>query len=296
LEQVSPSIPDPEKDRPLEPGATIGPYRVEGPLGEGGMGQVYKASGPGGTLVALKLVHGKLASDPVFRKRFEREASTATRVKHSHIVSVVDAGEHDGVPYMAQELIRGGTLADKIREEGRLDLETTVRFGLEIGKGLGALHAENLVHRDLKPANILLDEQGSTHITDFGLAKDRDASVLTAVGQAVGSMDYMAPEQIRGEDVDARTDVYALGCVMYECLAGGPPFADREGMKILWAHLQDEPPDPCLSCPDLSADVGWALTRALEKDAARRPATPTAYARMLQAAAGVPPLSTEPGA
>ena len=281
------------KDDELVAGAMVGPYRIEGPLGEGGMGQVYKAMGPDGQLVALKLVRGQLASDPVFRKRFEREASTATRVKHSHIVSVVDAGEHEGIPYMAQELITGGTLGDKIKSEGQLDLETTVRFCLEIAKGLGALHAEELVHRDLKPDNVLLDEEGCAHITDFGLAKDRNASMLTAAGQAVGSMDYMAPEQIRGEDVDARTDVYSLGCVMYECLAGSPPFADREGMRVLWAHLQDEPADPCLGRADLPDGVGWALVRALEKDADRRPETPTAYARMLQAAAGVPPLSTE---
>ena len=101
-----------------------------------------------------------------------------------------------------------------------------------------------LIHRDLKPANILLDEDGSAHITDFGLAKDRDASVLTQPGQALGSMDYMAPEQIRGDEVSAVTDVYALGCVMFECLWGEPPFADRQGMRVLWAHLQDEPPDP----------------------------------------------------
>jgi serine/threonine-protein kinase len=160
-------------------------------------------------------------------------------------------------------------------------------LALEVAKGLGALHTEQLVHRDLKPANILLDESGRAYITDFGLAKDRDASALTEPGQAVGSMDYMAPEQIRGEEVTGRTDVYALGCVMCECLRGTPPFADRQGMRILWAHLQEEPPDPAADRDDVPADVSWAILRALEKEPDKRPQTATAYAHMVRVAAGM---------
>src|SRR5207244_9794946 len=118
-----------------------------------------------------------------------------------------------------------------------------------------------------------------------------DASVLTKPGQALGSMDYMAPEQIRGQKVSPATDIYALGCVMNQCICGEPPFADRQGMRILWAHLQDEPPDPCASRTDMPKDLGWAITRALEKDPARRPPSATAYARIIQVAAGVQPLS-----
>jgi serine/threonine protein kinase len=279
----------------LGEGDAVGPYRIESRLGEGGMGLVYKAVGPDGEVVALKLVRGQHASDQVFRKRFDREAKTARRVDHPHLVPVVDTGEHEGVPYMAQQFIRGGNLQDRIEREGALELEAAVILALEVAKGLGALHAEQLVHRDLKPANILLDEEGCAHITDFGLAKDRDASVLTQPGQAVGSMDYMAPEQIRGHEVSAVTDVYALGCVMFACLAGEPPFADREGMQILWAHLRDEPGDPCAARPDVPKDVSWAVARALEKEPERRPPSPTAYARMVQVAAGVPPLSPQGG-
>ena len=275
----------------LSAGDQVGPYRIESRLGEGGMGLVYKATGPDGTTIALKLVRGTLASDAVFRKRFDREARTAERVSHPHLVPVLATGEHEGVPYMAQEYIRGGTLQDKIEREGTIDLEETVTLCLQIAKGLAALHEENLIHRDLKPANILLDEAGSAYVTDFGLAKDRDASVLTKPGQAVGSMDYMAPEQIRGQEVNAAADVYSLGCVMYECLVGEPPFADRQGMQILWAHLQDEPPDPCEKRPEVPKDVSWAVLRGLEKEADKRPPSPIAYSRMVQVAAGVPPLS-----
>jgi serine/threonine protein kinase len=284
-----------DKAAELDPGDTVGPYTIESRLGEGGMGLVYKATGPDGVDVALKLVRGKLAADQVFRKRFDREAGTARRVSHRHVVPVLDTGEHNGIPYMAQQFIAGGNLQDRIDRERQLDLETSVTLCLEIAKGLGALHSEGLVHRDLKPANILLDEEGQAYITDFGLAKDRDASALTEPGQAVGSMDYMAPEQIRGEEVSAATDVYALGCVMYECLVGEPPFADREGMQVLWAHLRDDPAEPGAKRSDISQDVSWAVMRALEKDAERRPPSPTAYARMVQVAAGVPPLSPGEG-
>src|SRR3954469_2953308 len=266
----------------LQPGDTVGPYKIECRLGEGGMGLVYKAAGPDGQSVALKLVRGKLAADHVFRKRFDREAGAARRVSHRHVVPVLDTGEHEGIPWMAQQFIAGGTLQDKIEHHGPLDLESAVTLCLEVAKGLSALHAEGLVHRDLKPANILLDDQGGAHITDFGLAKDRDASALTEPGQAVGSMDYMAPEQIRGEEVNHLTDVYALGCVMYECLPGPPPFAEREGMQVLWAHLRDEPKELGAKRTDLSQDVSGALRRALEKDPERPPPTPTAYARMVQ--------------
>lgn len=251
------------------------------------MGRVYRAIGPDGEEVALKLVKPDLAGDQVFRRRFEREARLAQRVTHPRVVSVLATGEHDGIPYLVQTFIRGGSLAEKIEHERRLDLETSVRICLRIAAGLDALHEVGIVHRDVKPANILLDEEGVAYITDFGLVKDHEASLLTRPGQTLGSIDYMAPEQIRAEPVSAATDVYALGCVMCECMSGAPPFADREGMKALWAHLQDEPPDPCADRPDLPAEVGPAIRRALEKDPGKRPASATAFARMLQAAAGL---------
>jgi serine/threonine protein kinase len=264
-------------------------YRVESLLGEGGMGRVYLASAPDGSDVALKLVKADLARDSVFRRRFEREADIAARVGHPNVVPIVDRGEYEGIPFLAQKFIGGGSLDGRIEKEGKLPLAEAIQMCLEVAGGLDALHENGLIHRDVKPGNILLDEQGTAYITDFGLAKDREASVLTKPGQALGSMDYMAPEQIRGAEVSAPTDVYALGCVMYECLCGSPPFADRQGMRILWAHLQDDPPDVRAMRDDVTEDVAWALSRALEKEPENRPPTATAYARMIQIAAGMTP-------
>jgi serine/threonine protein kinase len=269
-------------------GMRVGPYTIESLLGVGGMGRVYEAVGASGEHVALKVVKRDLARDGVFRRRFDREASIAQRVTHRHVVPVLDRGEHDGVPYLAQRFIRGGSLAEKIERDGPLDIKTAVKICLWVAAGLDAVHKAGLVHRDVKPANILLDEDGIAYVTDFGLAKDSQASVLTRPGQALGSLDYMAPEQIRGEPVTAATDVYALGCVMTECLCSAPPFGDRQGMRVLWAHLKDEPPDPCASRTDVSPELSTTIRLALEKDAAKRPPTATAYARMVQIAAGLP--------
>jgi serine/threonine-protein kinase len=186
---------------------------------------------------------------------------------------------------MAQEYIEGGSLQDELVRKGPAQLDTAVRYCAGIAAGLEAVHEAGLIHRDLKPGNVLLDGQGTVKITDFGLVKDFDATVLTAPGQAVGSMDYMAPEQIRGADVTPQTDVYALGCVMCDLFTGKPPFADRQGMQILYAHLEDEPPDPCATRPDLPAEVGRVIGCALEKEPHMRPSDAMAFARMLEKAA-----------
>jgi serine/threonine protein kinase len=271
----------------LQPGDMVGPYRVDSLLGEGGMGRVYKAYAADDSAVALKLVKGEMGEDPIFRRRFDREVAAAAGVRHDRLVPVLETGEHEGVPFMVQEFVQGGSLADRIAASGALDLGAAVRLCNEVAQGLDALHQARLVHRDLKPANILLDPDGSANITDFGLAKHHDASVLTKPGQAIGSLDYMAPEQIRGEEVSATTDVYALGCVMFECLSGAAPFAGSQGMRVMWAHLHDDPGDPCADRGDVPSELGWAVTRALEKEPSSRPPSAMAYARMVQMAAGV---------
>jgi serine/threonine protein kinase len=268
-------------------GQRVGPYAIEELVGTGGMGRVYKAVAPDGEYVALKVVKRDIARDAVFRRRFDRESKMMQRISHPHVVPVLDSGEHEDIPWLAQRFIHGGTLGDKIERDGPLEVEYAVRVCLWVAAGLDAVHAEGLVHRDMKPGNILLDKEGTAYITDFGLAKDHKASVLTRPGQALGSLDYMAPEQIRSDEVSPATDVYALGCVMYECLCGSPPFADRQGMRVLWAHLQDEPPDICVARPGLPADLGATVRMALEKDPAKRPPTATAYARMVLIASGV---------
>ena len=239
--------------------------------------------------MALKLALPQMADNEQLRRRFKREAKAATTVKDKHVVPVLDAGEHDGIPYMAQEMINGGSLAERIDETGHLDLERAVRVGLHVAAGLEAVHRVGLVHRDLKPGNILLDLEGSAYVADFGLVKENDASVLTRPGQALGTVDYMSPEQIRGVEVTPAADTYSLGCVLYECIAGAPPFAEKEGMRVMWAHLQDEPGDPCAGQSDLPDSLGWAICQALQKEPEDRPPTPIAYARMVQVAAGVPP-------
>ncbi len=267
-------------------GSQIGEYSVDSLLGEGGMGKVYTATGPDGGRVALKLVKDDYARDETFRRRFYREARIAQTVQHPNVVPVVDTGEHEGLPYMAQRFIEGMSLDDKLKRDGPLDVQTAVGVCTDVAAGLEALWGAGMVHRDVKPANILLDGSGRAYITDFGLAKDTQGSLLTLPGQALGSMDYMAPEQIRGEQVGAATDIYALGCVMYECMVGRPPFAEVQGMRILWAHLQDPPPDPRSVRADIPERFSQTLLVALNKDAAARPQTAGEYARMLAEAAG----------
>ncbi len=267
-------------------GSQIGEYNVDAVLGEGGMGKVYIATDPDGGRVALKLVKDDYARDETFRRRFYREARIAQTVQHPNVVPVLDTGEHEGLPFMAQRFIEGLSLDDKLKRDGPLDVQTAVRVCTDVAAGLEALWGAGMVHRDVKPANILLDESGRAYITDFGLAKDTQGSLLTLPGQALGSMDYMAPEQIRGEPVGAATDIYALGCVMYECMCGRPPFAEVQGMRILWAHLQDPPPDPRGVRADIPEAFSQTLLVALEKDSAKRPQSAGEYARMLADAAG----------
>jgi serine/threonine protein kinase len=270
-------------------GKSVGSYRIEAVLGVGGMGRVYRAIGPDGEPVALKLVRSDIAEDSIFRQRFEREARIAQQVKNPHVVPVLDTGEHEGVPYLSQRFIEGGSLEQKLKREGRLDVPTALAICAQVADGLDALFAGGMVHRDVKPANVLLDTDGTALITDFGLAKDSQGTNLTRPGQALGSMDYMSPEQIRGEEVTAATDVYALGCVICECLSGATPFADRQGMRVLWAQLQDEPPDPTTGLAGVAPELGPAILRALEKDIAKRPQSAGEYARLLYEAAGLKP-------
>lgn len=265
----------------MQAGQRFGDYQVTGLLGEGGVGFVYRAVDTTGRDVALKVVKPELADDVTFRRRFSREARIARGIEHDHVVPVLDTGEHDGMPFMVQKLIGGGTLAQWIDRDGRLDVAATVRICRQVASGLDALHAAGVVHRDVKPANILL-EGDTAYIADFGLVKDTNGTLLTAAGQALGTIDYISPEQIRGEAVTPATDVYALGCVAYACVLGAPPFADRKGMKVLWAHLQDAPVDPATRSADVPADVGHAIVMALAKEPTRRPQSAGMFGQLLK--------------
>lgn len=277
MNSASPSDPD--------IGTRIGEYQIVELLGVGGMGRVYRATAADGSEVAIKLVKSDYARDETFRRRFIREARIAQSVKHPNVVPVVATGEENGVPFMAQRFVDGLSLEQRLKRDGPLDVPTAVQICGDVAAGLEGLWEAGMVHRDVKPGNIMLDTAGQAFVTDFGLAKDTQGSVLTLPGQALGSVDYMAPEQIRGEAVSAASDTYALGCVMYESLCGRTPFADAVGMRILWAHLRDEPPDPRKFRPELSDEFARVLLCALQKEPAQRPASAGDYARMLSAAA-----------
>jgi serine/threonine-protein kinase len=268
------------------PGDSVGPYRITRFIGRGRMGVVFEGVEDGGEPVAVKVVTTELSQDEVFVRRFKREVAAAQKISHPNVVPVLASGDENGLPYLVQKLIPGGSLHDRIAGAGRLDLATTVRLLRGPAEGIDALHAGGLVHRDIKPANILLDGD-TAFVTDFGLAKDSQASNLTRPGQALGSLDYMAPEQIRGEEVSAATDIYALGCVVQECLLGAPPFGGRPSMRVLFAHLQEPPPDLSEQRRDVPAAAARAINRALEKEPEDRPTSASGYIQAIAKAAGL---------
>jgi serine/threonine protein kinase len=268
-------------------GDMVGPYRLEALLGSGAMGVVFRARRTGGVeSVALKVLRAELTDDPTFRRRFEHEARSAGEVAHASLVRVLDAGEAHGRAYLAVEFVEGVTLAERIELDGPLPFAAVARLASEVGEALDVLHERGLVHRDVKSTNIMVREDGAALLTDFGLAKGRAYTVLTRPGQVLGTLDYLAPELIRGEPATPSTDVYAFGCSLYECLTGAPPFGGKSVIQIGIAHLEDPPPDPRGARTDLSSELADAVLQALEKDPHRRPASAGAYARAVSAAAG----------
>jgi serine/threonine protein kinase len=268
------------------PGDSLGPYRITRVIGRGRMGIVFEGTEDGGEPVALKVVTTELSQDEVFLRRFRREVKAAQKIEHPNVVPVLDDGVEGGLPYLVQRLIPGGSLADRVTASGPLSLEDAVRLLAGAAAGIDALHDAGLVHRDIKGANILLDGDNA-YVSDFGLAKDSQASNLTRPGQALGSLDYMSPEQIRGEDVSPATDIYALGCVMFEVLTGTPPFGGRPSMRVLFAHLQEPPPDLSTSRGDIPPGVARAISRALEKEPEDRPSSAAEYVIGIARAAGI---------
>ncbi len=271
--------------RALQPGDAFGEYVIDGQLGEGGMGIVFRAIHDDGSVVALKVIKPGLVRDEKAARRFAREARAAGEVDHPHLIDVLDAGEIDGIGYMAMRYVAGKSLDDRIQAHGPLSLEATTRIVGEIGSALDALHDAGLVHRDVKPSNIMLDDERGALLTDFGLAKRRDYSMLTAPGQMVGTLDYIAPEMLRGDEPGPSADLYALGCVTFECLAGTPPFGGLGMFEVGMAHLGDTPPDPCAARSDAPPGLGEVVLRALAKEPSQRPPSATVYAEMLLGAA-----------
>ena len=257
---------------PLAAGSEFDGYRIERTLGQGGMGIVYLAREVAlDRLVALKVIRAELATDESFRARFRSESRTAASVEHPQVVTVFGAGERQGLLYVAMRYVPGRDLGRLISSRGALAADDAAELISQVAEGLDAVHAAGLVHRDVKPANVIVGEDGrSAYLTDFGLAKaTASMSGLTATGEVIGTVDYMAPEQIEGRRVDARTDVYALGCVLFHAITGEVPFADRESSAKMWAHL-NEPPPAGGKGERGAAALDPVIRRAMAKDPARR--------------------------
>jgi predicted Ser/Thr protein kinase len=276
----------------------FGAYDIQREVGRGGMGVVYLATDRRlGRRVALKVIVPELAADPQFRQRFEREARVAATLEHPHVVPVYEAGEQDGSLFIAMRFIDGRDLATEVRDHGRLAPDRLARVVLHVAGALDAAHRSGVVHRDVKPANVLLTGTGEdeqAYLTDFGLTREAASeSGLTLTGQWVGTVDYAAPEQILGEPTDARSDVYALGCLAFQALTGKPPYQGAPAAR-LFAHMNDPPPSACAARAELRPEVDAALARAMAKKPADRFQSAGDLGRALAAAlAGEAPIEPE---
>ena len=267
----------------LNPGTSLGPYRILGPLGAGGMGEVYRAHDTRlGRDVAIKVLAPRLAVTPEARARFEREARTISQLNHPHICTLHDVGQQDDTDYLVMELLEGETLAHRL-EKGPLPVSEVLSFGSQIADALDRAHRAGVVHRDLKPGNVMLTKSGAK-LMDFGLARDHvPGSVpcataeppimtrpITTEGTIVGTFQYMAPEQLEGKEADARTDLWALGCLLHEMATGKRAFEGTSQASLIAAILEHEP-RPITELQPLSPPaLDHLVRRCLAKDAADR--------------------------
>jgi serine/threonine-protein kinase len=254
----------------LAPGSIIAGYEVESVVGSGGIGVLYRArqmrlDRP----VALKLVEPEVAADPVVRERLRREARTVASLDHPNVVPLYEAGEENGTVFIATRWIEGTELGALIREVGPLEPRRAARIAAQIASALEVAHEKGLVHRDIKPSNVIVTSEDHVYLTDFGLTKRAgSASGFTGASAMLGTIDYVAPEQIEGGEPDARGDVYGVACVLYEMLTGAAPFAgETGGMAKMWAHLNADPP----SVVEKRFDVPDALDAAIRSALAKRP-------------------------
>ncbi|MER7755597.1 serine/threonine-protein kinase [Kitasatospora sp. NPDC097643] len=283
-------------------GRKVAGYRLEGEIGRGGMAVVYRAKDLRlGRTVAVKLLAPELARNEVFRQRFMHESEAAAAIDHPHIIPVFEAGEHEGILFIAMRYVEGGDLRSLINRDGPFPAERAARLALQIGSALDAAHDHDLVHRDVKPGNVLVaagtDSEHPEHLylADFGLTKKSlSLSGLTSVGQIVGTLDYAAPEQISGRPLDGRSDQYSLGCVVFEMLAGTPPFRRESNLALLWAQLNDPPPTVREHRPDLPATLDAVVARALAKAPEDRYGSCLQFVAELRAAVALLPGRGDP--
>jgi serine/threonine-protein kinase len=278
----------------LAPGSHIAGYRIEEQIGRGGMAVVYRATDVRlNRSVALKILAPELVSDDAFRQRFIREMRSAAAVDHPNIVPVFDAGEADGALFIAMRYVSGQDVRTLLDSERTLAPARVVHLIAQVASALDDAHAGGLVHRDVKPGNMLIsampgsDQPDHVYLSDFGLSKEAFSSSLTMTGQFLGTLDYMAPEQVEGHPIDGRADQYALACTAFEMLAGAPPFQRDAGLAVLWAQLSEPAPSLLALRPDLPTAVDQVIGRALAKSPADRFANCAAFAAALRAACGL---------
>ena len=275
----------------LAPGSTFAGYEVESVVGAGGIGILYRAIQVRlGRPVALKLVEPEVARDPVVRERLRREARAVASLDHPNVVPLYEAGEEDGTVYIVTRWVEGTELGTLIHRDGPLEPGRAARVAAQIAAALEMAHEGGLVHRDVKPSNAILTSEDHVYLTDFGLAKRAEtAPGLTRVDRMLGTVDYVAPEQIEGSEPDARSDVYSLGCVLFEMLTGDPPFADQKGgMAKMWAQVNAEPPSVRDRRPDVPRALEDVIRRAMAKAPEARP-TAAAFRAAVLAAVGEAP-------
>jgi hypothetical protein len=283
--------------REFSVGEVFAGHRIDGVAGQGGMGVVYRATDLRlKRVVALKLIAPRFAADEEFRRRFERESELAASIRHPNVITVYSAGEAEGSLYITMELVEGTDLKELISYYGALDPAFTARVIAQVAGALDAAHDRGLIHRDVKPANILLaHENGEYHafLTDFGLTKRGggdgrpDESGLTQAGSFVGTLDYIAPEQLKGDPVDRRTDVYSLSCVLYNALSGQIPYPRDSEPAKMWAHVGEPPPALSQTAPQLPPVLGAVVERGMAKDPNDRYQTAGELGAAALSAAGV---------
>ncbi|WP_067806942.1 serine/threonine-protein kinase [Nocardia beijingensis] len=269
----------------LEVGSRFGPYRLDRLIGRGGMGEVFAAYDTvKDRVIALKVLPERLHDDPVFRERFRRESHVAARLQEPHIIPIHDYGEIDGRLYIDMRLVRGDSLRALLKAQGPLEPERAVAIVRQVAAALDAAHADGLVHRDIKPDNILLTPDGFAYLVDFGIAQSATGDSLTGTGSAIGSFHYMAPERFHSRTVTPAADIYALTCVLYECLTGSRPYPRDTEAQIISAHLFEPPPQPHAHRPGLPARLDDVVARGMAKDPQARYGTAGELGAAAQAA------------
>jgi tRNA A-37 threonylcarbamoyl transferase component Bud32 len=274
---------------PVDPGTEFLGYRIEELVGRGGMGLVYRALDLRlKRHVALKFITPELASDERFRSRFLRESELAASLDHPNVVPIYDAGETHDRLYLTMRYVEGTDLGTLLRAEGPLVPARALAISRQVGRALDAAHAGGLVHRDVKPSNVLLDVTEHVYLADFGLTRRHaEDGAFPGDGQSLGTLAYLAPEQIEGAGADGRADVYALGCLLFECLTGQKPFEEASSLAIAWAHLEEEPPAASGRNSSLPHSLDAVLLKALAKDPADRYGTCEALVDAAEEALGL---------